>query len=166
MAGARPYLFASDGSPAARRALEHGRDTLVPGPALVVCLWESVATLSVRLLVPLTEGIGADVVGALDAKGRAAAERTAEEGAALLRAADFAAEPLARPAHDRRGSREAADIWRGLLRIADERDARLLVLGSSGRRATGAALLGSVSYGVVHHSHRPVLVVPAATPSR
>jgi nucleotide-binding universal stress UspA family protein len=133
---------------------------LVPAPALVVCLWESVATLSVRLLVPLTEGVASDVVGELDATARAAAEATAAEGAALLRAAGFAAEPLARAAHDRRGAREAADIWHELLRLADEHDARQIVLGSRGRRVAGAALLGSVSYGVVHHARRPVLVVP------
>ena len=43
---------------------------------------------------------------------------------------------------------------------ADEQDARAVVLGSRGRSGVRAALLGSVSYGVVHHSSRPLLVVP------
>jgi nucleotide-binding universal stress UspA family protein len=34
------------------------------------------------------------------------------------------------------------------------------VLGSRGRSGGRSALLASVSYGVVHHSRRPVLIVP------
>jgi nucleotide-binding universal stress UspA family protein len=37
----------------------------------------------------------------------------------------------------------------------------LVVMGSRGRTGIGAMLLGSVSHNVVHHSHVPVLIVPA-----
>jgi nucleotide-binding universal stress UspA family protein len=35
-----------------------------------------------------------------------------------------------------------------------------VVAGSRGHSAVGAALLGSVSTGLVHNAHLPVLVVP------
>lgn len=43
-----------------------------------------------------------------------------------------------------------------------ERGAALLAVGSRGRSASRELLLGSVAKAVLHHAHRPVLVVPAA----
>jgi nucleotide-binding universal stress UspA family protein len=47
-----------------------------------------------------------------------------------------------------------------VLQFADERDAVTIVLGSRGVSGVKSLILGSVSHGVVHHSHRPLLVVP------
>ena len=47
-----------------------------------------------------------------------------------------------------------------LLRAADVHDAMMIVIGSTNRGPVAGALLGSVSYQVVHRSVRPVLVVP------
>ena len=41
-----------------------------------------------------------------------------------------------------------------------DHDAALIVLGSRGRGFLGRVLLGTVSGHVVHHAHRPVLIVP------
>ena len=49
----------------------------------------------------------------------------------------------------------------GILSIADKQDADLVVVGSRGRGAVGAALLGSVSRDLVRRAKRPVLVVKA-----
>ena len=48
-----------------------------------------------------------------------------------------------------------------ILRAADEHDALAIVVGSAGRGPVAGALLGSVTYQVVHRSTRPVVVVPA-----
>lgn len=45
--------------------------------------------------------------------------------------------------------------------VAGDEDAAVVVLGSRGRSGLKAALLGSVSYGVVPNTERPVLIVPS-----
>jgi nucleotide-binding universal stress UspA family protein len=45
--------------------------------------------------------------------------------------------------------------------LADERDARLIVVGSHGESPIHGALIGSTSHKLLHISNRPVLVVPA-----
>jgi len=47
-----------------------------------------------------------------------------------------------------------------ILRAAEQYDARVIVVGAAGRGPIAGALLGSVTYQVVHRSTRPVLVVP------
>jgi nucleotide-binding universal stress UspA family protein len=48
-----------------------------------------------------------------------------------------------------------------LVRVADERDARTIVVGSYGERPLKAVLLGSTPHKLLHLADRPVLVVPA-----
>jgi nucleotide-binding universal stress UspA family protein len=50
----------------------------------------------------------------------------------------------------------------GLRRIAVDRDAELLVVGSRGRGTVRAALLGSTSHALVSDAPCPVVVVPAS----
>ncbi len=51
---------------------------------------------------------------------------------------------------------------RQILRIAEEQDANLIVLGVHGRNAFDLAFFGSNSKDVIRHAHCPVLIVPAA----
>lgn len=46
-----------------------------------------------------------------------------------------------------------------LVSVADERDARMIVVGSYGERPLAGAILGSVPHRLLHLSLRPVLVV-------
>ena len=48
-----------------------------------------------------------------------------------------------------------------VLAAADEHDALAIVVGATGHGPMKGALLGSVTYQVVHRSTRPVVVVPA-----
>ncbi|MEA2197762.1 MAG: hypothetical protein QOJ25_1813 [Solirubrobacteraceae bacterium] len=48
-----------------------------------------------------------------------------------------------------------------LVDLADERDARVIVVGTRGESPIRGALLGSTPHKLLHLSDRPVLVVPA-----
>jgi len=50
---------------------------------------------------------------------------------------------------------------KALVELADERDARLIVVGTHGESPIRGALLGSTPHKLLHISDRPVLVVPA-----
>ena len=50
----------------------------------------------------------------------------------------------------------------GLLAVADERDAQMIVVGSTGEGPLRGILIGSTPYKLLHLSTRPVLVVRAA----
>ncbi|MCU0313110.1 MAG: universal stress protein [Solirubrobacteraceae bacterium] len=47
----------------------------------------------------------------------------------------------------------------GLVRVADERDARMIVVGGAGERPIAGALLGATPHNLLHLTDRPVLVV-------
>jgi nucleotide-binding universal stress UspA family protein len=47
-----------------------------------------------------------------------------------------------------------------ICKLAQERKADLIIMGSRGHRPLAAALLGSVAAHVVRHAHCPVMVVP------
>jgi len=48
-----------------------------------------------------------------------------------------------------------------IMRAADQYEALAIVVGSAGRGPMAGALLGSVTYQVVHRATRPVVVVPS-----
>jgi len=48
-----------------------------------------------------------------------------------------------------------------LLRIADERDARMIVVGTRGESPLKGALVGAVPHKLLQLADRPVVVVPA-----
>lgn len=157
---AGPVLFGYDGSEAAGRAIESAAAVLAGDrPGVVAAVWTSVAAVLRRHPPSGSFAVASDVVEELDASAEESARRSAERGARLAREAGMEIEPRAIPARYGSRRRETA-VWQELLRTADELDAAALVLGSRGRSATRSRLLGSVSYGVVHRSRRPVLIVP------
>ncbi len=55
----------------------------------------------------------------------------------------------------------AGDASDRILKVAEESDPDLIVMGTRGRTGLKHVLLGSVAERVLRHAHRPVLVVPA-----
>jgi nucleotide-binding universal stress UspA family protein len=88
----------------------------------------------------------------MDDIGAQVAQRTAEQGAELAKEHGFDA--AARTAEGK--------VWRTIVDIADDIDARAIVVGTRGHSGLQSLMIGSVANGVVHHSDRPVLVIPPA----
>ena len=143
-APAGPVLFAYDGSELAQlgieqagRQLAHGRD------ALVVCVWQ---TGDVGFMPTSERHLNA----AEATEVKKAAEDTAAHGASLAEKAGFRPQSIAI---------RAAPTWKGIVELAEERHASLIVLGSHRRRGLVGHLLGSVAAAVVVHSASSVLIV-------
>ena len=162
-----PVLLCYDGSDFAKRAIERAGQIVGGGDAIVLTVWESLGSAILRNLPSdATElgrearGIGEDVVDEFDTSTAEAARATAAEGTGLATAAGFDARPLSRRAVARAAERTAITVWRTILELAEEEAAELIVLGSRGRSGIKSMVLGSVSYGVLHNSERPLLIVP------
>jgi len=138
-----PVLFAYDGSDLAKLAIEQGARQLVPGrEALVVCAWQPG---DVGFVAPERHLNAAEATQV-----RKAAEDIAAHGASLALEAGFRPRSIAI---------EAAPTWRGIVEVAEEHDASLIVLGSHRRSGLAGHLLGSVAAAVVVHAPSSVLVV-------
>jgi nucleotide-binding universal stress UspA family protein len=128
-----------DGSDGAKAAIPHG------------------VALARAFGVPLVLGFahGANPVGGGGGDlARAAAkvgEQFLEEGAALARAVD--------PDVDVKTALVNALPVDGLLELATQTDARILVVGGNGRGHIMGSLLGSIDYKILHQTMVPVLVV-------
>jgi nucleotide-binding universal stress UspA family protein len=139
-----PVLFAYDGSDLAKHAIEEAGRQLVPGRnAVVLTIW-------VPFRVGFIPAPGLEFDAAAPDEVRKAAEATAAQGASMAQAAGFRAQTLAL---------EEADTWKGIARVADDRDASLIVLGSHGKSGLSGIFLGSVAGAVAAHSGRTVLIV-------
>jgi nucleotide-binding universal stress UspA family protein len=144
MTDAGPVLFGYDGCDLAQYAIEQAARELAPGrDALVVCVWQG-ADVG---FVP----VGERHFNAQDAlEVQKAAEETAAHGASLAEKAGFRAESL---------TIKAAPTWKGLVEVAEDKGASLIVLGSHHRSGIIGHLLGSVTAAVITHSTVSVLVV-------
>ena len=166
--GRSPALLCYDGSHPAAWAIERAAAVLGGGPAIVLCVWESLGSALLRSPLPgLTElgrevrSLSNDVVDSLDSGVAADAAATAAEGEDLARRHGSDARAQTRRAVSSAGEHAETTVWHAIVTAAEEEDVAVVVLGTRGRSRMKAALLGSVSYGVVHNCERPVLIVPA-----
>lgn len=139
-----PIVFAYDGSDLAKLAIDEATRQLAPGrEALVLTVWHpfDVGFVPVR-------GVRFDAAQISDVQ--RAAEQTAQEGASLAQAAGFTA---------RSAAVQAAPAWKGIVKVAEEYDSSLIVLGSHGRSGFAGVLIGSVAEAVAAHSRRSVLII-------
>jgi nucleotide-binding universal stress UspA family protein len=147
-----------DGSTAADRALAEAAGLLAPRPALVVVVWEGGRAFEAAEWSAITLDVPVPTVDLrtaieLDQEASAAAERTAQAGAARARSMGLKAESLV----------VADDVTPAetLVRVAREQDASAVVIGAHGHRVLSEVLLGSTSRDVIRHAPCPVLVVRA-----
>lgn len=145
-----PYLLCYDGSEDARHAIEQASAIFGGGEALVAHVWRPPSTFSIPGRVISEQHPLAAAAAEFDASAAEEAERIAQEGVDIARRAGFEAE--SETAKSGRGA------WSALAKLAEDRDARAVVVGSRGGSQIRDAVLGSVSHGLVNHSTRPVLV--------
>ncbi len=139
-----PVLFAYDGSELARLAItEAGRQLESGRDAVVLTIWRPYVVGFVPPPEVKFDAAATDEV-------RKAAEETAAQGVSIAHAVGFRADSL---------TLEDAPTWKGIARVADERDASLIVLGSHGKSGLTGIFLGSVAAAVAAHSGRTVLIV-------
>jgi nucleotide-binding universal stress UspA family protein len=151
----RPVVLAYDGSPEAQAALREAVALFGQRPLIVASAWEPGLAL-VTMMPPAGEpsmGYMPDPehVAAIDRAESAHASNVAEAGARRARELGATAEAVSVP--------DSANIAETLIAIAEERDARAIVVGSRGLGGIKARMLGSTSRALLHGTHRPVLVV-------
>jgi nucleotide-binding universal stress UspA family protein len=140
-----PILICYDGSQSAEHSFGAaagvlaGRKAIVADIGPVLTGAESYAAVSPGINIALLEQ--ENLAGALE---------RAEQGAELARRAGFDAEARAEL---------SAPTWEGIVDLANEVDAAVIVIGSRGLKGVRERLEGSVSHQVAQNSGRPVLIV-------
>jgi nucleotide-binding universal stress UspA family protein len=145
-------LYCYDGSADAGNAIERSAPLLRGHDALVLCVFDSMLAVQAGDF-PYPDMLPLEDVERVDDAARQRSLEIAAAGCDLLRAKGCDAQPAA--------VESVGAVWRTILEEADARDAAVIVLGSRGLTGVRSLVLGSVSHGVVNHSHRPVLVIPS-----
>jgi nucleotide-binding universal stress UspA family protein len=147
-------LVGYDGSEGARAALAFAAERLREHRLIVACAWRSPVRHSLRgrALLRSPETMSHDYAEGLDDVWREVAEDTAEEGTELARSLGLHAQS--------RAAESGAGDAHALLEAARNVGAAAVLVGSRGRGAVAATVLGSVTSGLVHAGAMPVLIVP------
>ena len=145
----RNILVAFDGSPPAEVALHHAVDLARAEGARVTVLTAFPSYVDIASTAAMAGGTRINMDEIL--------QQLQADAKALLDAAR-ARIPEGVPSQTVAASGAPAQV---VLEQVRKGQHDLVVMGSRGRTGLGAMLLGSVSHNVVHHSHVPVLIVPA-----
>jgi nucleotide-binding universal stress UspA family protein len=146
-----PVLICYDGSTSAQRALSVAASSLDGAPMVLLNIWNP------------PQRVMADSFGVSESDHGPSLQEL--EALSCRRAAEILAEGEAEAqlrglAVTTRQEPNRSSIWKTILDVADELDSTLIVAGTHGHTAVESGLLGSVSNALVHHAHRPVLLVP------
>ncbi len=139
----KKILIATDGSPAARDAVQVGLEFVAEQDAEAI-------------FVHVAPGYDVLPAHAFGVNSAMAHRLTDHDRAPLLEAAKTASD-YGVPATTKLLVGNPADE---IVAYADSNDVDLIVVGSRGHGAIASALLGSVSHAVLREARRPVLVVP------
>ena len=150
--GIGPIVIGYDGSPASRRAIDECGALFTRHEALVVVVWEAGLGFSIVENVPEIAAVPLDIRAALDTEKALyeGAQQLAHQGAQLAEKAGLEAEGLV--------VADDITIAETILRVANERDAQAIALGTDGIGLTDV-LIGGTTRAVIQHSTRPVVVV-------
>lgn len=146
-------LIAFDGSDDSQAAVEYAARHLRAEPTVVMTVWEpllltQIGWAALAAAMPVTAADSGD-----NYEEEKQAEQLARKGADLALAAGLTDVAV-------RAERGGGPVWAAIVDVADELNASLIVTGSRGLAGARSVILGSVSTRVLHHAHRPVLVVP------
>jgi nucleotide-binding universal stress UspA family protein len=142
----QPILICYDGSGDAGHAIDTAASLLGSRRAVVLDVEPFLTTAeSFAAINAVVPGSGFEELN------EAQAREKAQEGAALAERAGFSAEA--------RGW-TASSTWEGIVGVADEIDAAVIVMGSRGLDGARELVEGSISHEVAEHAGRPVLIVP------
>lgn len=146
-----PVLICYDGSPSAQRALSVAASALDGAPMVLLNIWNP------------PKRVMADSFGVAESEHGPTYQRLEElatnRAAEILAEGETEAQRRGLPVTTRQEVNRSS-IWKTILDVADDVDATLIVAGTHGHTAVESGLLGSVSNALVHHAHRPVLLVP------
>jgi nucleotide-binding universal stress UspA family protein len=146
-----PVVYGYEGSPAATEAILQTAPLFAPREALIVTVYE--AMLVYKVALPTVAAAPIDIRAAVedDEAIYEHSRRLAADGVRLARKGGLDAEALA----------VADDVSTSstLLRVADERHAAAIVVGSHGHTAVRALLLSSTTRDLLRAATRPVVVV-------
>jgi nucleotide-binding universal stress UspA family protein len=142
----QPILICYDGSQSAERSF-HAAAALLAGRTAIVADIGPVLT-GAESYAAVTPGIN---IALLEQENLSGAMERAERGAELARRAGFDAEARAEL---------SAPTWEGIVDLANEIEAAVIVMGSRGLKGVRERLEGSLSHQVAENSRRPVLIVP------
>ncbi len=142
----KPVLICYDGSDESQHAIDVAAGLLGARRAIVLDVGPPLTPLESEVaLSPAFPGGDVEDVNADDALTRA------RRGPSHARQVGFTAEP--------RGQ-VAAPTWEGIVDVADEIDAAVIVTGSRGLTGLREQVEGSISHQIAEHAGRPVLIVP------
>jgi nucleotide-binding universal stress UspA family protein len=148
-------LIAYDGSRAARHAVVAAAKILGSRRVLILTVWEEGLAYAGPTMPPdgmtISPGVEPALALEVDRAVHEHAERVSREGADLAKSVGLDPQAVAVP--------DEGNVPRTILKVADERQAVAIVVGSRGLGGLRARLEGSTSKGLLKHATCPVVVV-------